>query len=314
MTINKMSIGWFIFLVLSTVVLGELFARYFVGLGTPPLLIAHPKIEYMFRPNQNVYRFGNHIAINQYGMRADPFSITKSKGEFRIMLFGDSVLNGGNLTGHSELASTIVQSKLKETNEKITVGNISAGSWGPGNWHEYAKEFGFFGTDIVILIISSHDYVDNPTFQKLNSQTHPTENPKSALLEGITRYLPRYIPQLGESIAIDELNHSDKYSGQASMEGLKQLKDFLELAKSVTDNVMVLQHWEKTEIENGFAKTGNQRIKDICLSIGIKPISLKAIFQKSLENGLSPYRDNIHPNSQGQQLIAKTILEAVVAD
>ena len=57
--------------------IGEIFARYFLGLGTPPLSISDPRIEYMFKPNQDVYRFGNHFITNQYGMRSEPF--TKKK-------------------------------------------------------------------------------------------------------------------------------------------------------------------------------------------------------------------------------------------
>jgi hypothetical protein len=44
---------------------GELFCRYILGLGDPPLSITHPTIEYMFKPNQNLKRFDNHILINQ---------------------------------------------------------------------------------------------------------------------------------------------------------------------------------------------------------------------------------------------------------
>ncbi len=92
---------------------GELFCRYILGLGTPPLSIAHPTIEYMFKPNQNLKRFDNHILINQYGMRSENISSQKDFEEYRIIVFGDSVVNGGNLTTHENLATTIIQNQLK---------------------------------------------------------------------------------------------------------------------------------------------------------------------------------------------------------
>lgn len=43
---------------------GELTARFGLGLGNPPLSQAHPRIEYLLAPNQDVKRFGNRVAIN----------------------------------------------------------------------------------------------------------------------------------------------------------------------------------------------------------------------------------------------------------
>lgn len=64
------------------------------------------------------------------------------------MMFGDSVLNGRNLTDHQSLATTILRTTWKEEfSSDFIVGNISAGSWGPGNWLAYAKEYGFFDAD-----------------------------------------------------------------------------------------------------------------------------------------------------------------------
>lgn len=304
-------IMWITFLIVITAIIGEIVARYYLGLGTPPLLVLHQRIEYMFKPNQDVYRFGNHFIVNQYGMRTEPFSTQKINSEFRIMVFGDSVLNGGNLTDHAALATTLLKDRLSEVNDKnVVVGNISAGSWGPGNWLAYAKEYGFFGADIVVLVISSHDYADNPTFHALNKNTHPTEKPISALLEGVTRYLPRYLPQLGADN--QSTTEPDRFSAEASeqeaQKGLADLRRFLELAKSNSTNVMVLQHWDKSEIESGSANLGNQYIKIICEQMGISPISLEPYFHRSIESNSNPYRDNIHPNQVGQQLIAEAIL------
>lgn len=70
-------ITWSISSVLFLMATGEIFARYYLGLGTPPLSIRHPKIEYMYKPNQDGYRFGNHFIFNQYGMRSE--SLIKKK-------------------------------------------------------------------------------------------------------------------------------------------------------------------------------------------------------------------------------------------
>ena len=299
-------------LVIVFAVTGEIFARYYVGLGTPPVSVVHPTIEYMYKPNQDVYRFGNHFFTNQYGMRSEAFPKNKLiNNELRIMVFGDSVVNGGNLTDQTELATSILKDRLSKTvNKNVIVGNISAGSWGPRNWLAYAKEYGFFDADIVVLVISSHDYMDNPTFAPLNKNTHPSEYPKSAFIEGIERYLPRYLPQLSNSkVATNpEESFAVKNNESEAKIGLNDLKDFLKLAKSNSKIVLVFQHLEKGEIDSKTSQEGYQRIKTTCEQLGIMPTSLEPYFRQSIENGVNPYRDMIHPNQVGQRLIAEAIL------
>jgi hypothetical protein len=306
----KKNLVWIVSLLIPAAIVGEIGAKYYLGLGTPPLVVTHPRIEYMFKPNQDVYRFGNHFITNQYGMRTEPFNSQKINSEFRVMVFGDSVLNGGNLTDHSALSTTILKNKLSEVKgENVVVGNISAGSWGPGNWLAYAKEYGFFGANVVVLVISSHDYADNPTFESLNPNTHPTAAPISALFEGATRYLPRYLPVLraenNNTIETDKfIEESDE---KESQKGLGDLKSFLEIAKSNSNNVLVLQHWEKLEIDKDSAHLGNEKIKMICEHLRVSCVSLKPYFSRSMKSGINPYRDNIHPNKIGQELISEAI-------
>ncbi len=183
----------------AIVLILEVFSRFVLGLGDPPLSMPHPTIEYLFQPNQKCKRFGNIVSFNSYSMRSDKFEKHKiNKEEFRVMIFGDSVINGGNLTDQSELATTILQNKLSQiVNRPVVVGNISAGSWGLPNLLAYAMEFGFFDADIVIIILNSEDYADIPTFETLNPDTHPENKHFLAVVEGITRYLPRYLPRFG---------------------------------------------------------------------------------------------------------------------
>ncbi len=310
MLIRKKHLIYGVFSILTAIISGEVFSKYYLGLGTPPLIIRHPKIEYMYKPNQDVFRFGNRFVVNQYGMRTMQFERNKGHGEFRVMVFGDSVINGGALTDHKDLATTTLKESVN--NKNVVVGNISAGSWGPGNWLAYAEEYGFFGADVIILVISSHDYSDNPTFQPLNENTHPTEKPVSALVEGIVRYLPRYIHlSVGKQNEIE----ADKFSVEVSIKeverGIGDLRKFLQLAKSSSEKVLVFQNWEKSEIVSGVANTGNKRINIICNQLEVPCISLYPYFKNSIESGDDPYRDNIHPNQIGQKIISNAMFENI---
>jgi lysophospholipase L1-like esterase len=293
---------------LGIVVASELFARLVLGLGSPPLSMSHPTIEYMFKPNQDVYRFGNRFIVNQYGMRTEPFEQNLSSNrQLRVMIFGDSVLNGGNLTDHRSLATTILARTWEDKFETdVIVGNISAGSWGPGNWLGYAKEYGFFDANAIIVVLSSHDFNDNPNFKPLNPDTHPQNPPILAIFEGITRYLPRYLPDFGSSSSQPAKTNRTK---EATSQGIDDLSAFLKLAQQKTSHVFVFQYPSRQEAETGQKEEGYAQIRDLCTKLDVPVFSMHSTFHSSLQKGKELYRPNdpIHPNEAGQKLIADEI-------
>jgi hypothetical protein len=279
---------------------GEFLARCFLGLGTPPLWQKEATIEYMLKPNQDVYRFGNEIIVNRFGMRSNDFSNKKKSNEFRVMIYGDSVVYGGSQLDQTLISTSILQEKLQKNSQKnqnIIVGNISAKSWGPTNLLSYVKKYGFFDADIIFLVINSHDYTDVPTFEPLNDSTHPTITPISALYELLTIYVPRYLPNFKSKIK----HGSDNKINEGI--ALNDLNTFLELAKKNSKKVIVFQHWEKSEIKSG-ANVGFYKIKEVSESLGIVTISLGDAYSELLKKGINPYIDNIHPNRQGQKVMA----------
>jgi hypothetical protein len=302
------------FLFAATIILVglELFARLCLGLGAPPLYIAHPTIEYLFKPNQDLVRFGNRVLINGYGMRTPNFPAHKqNRNEHRIMVYGDSVLNGGAQTDHDKLATSILSRELsKISHTPVVVGNISAGSWGPGNWMAYALEYGFFDADTLVLVMSSHDTADNPTFAPLNPYTHPTDRPLSAVYEGISRYLPRYLPAL---LPLAEEPEKTVVSEDTKAEamGLGDLRAFLSLGLVQTPRVWVLLWPTQKELAAGHRASGWEHATALCAELEIPCLSLWEPVQAALANGEKPFRDNIHPNAEGQKLIAAVLLEAV---
>ena len=310
----KKELFWLLAGALTLVAGLELFARFGLGLGTPPLSQLHPRIEYLFQPNQDVQRFGNRVLINAYSMRTPDFALVKPEDELRVMIFGDSVLNGGNLTDHAALATTLLGQRLAETEGRpVVVGNISAGSWGPGNWLAYAKKYGFFDADVVVLLISSHDVADNPTFAPLNPNTHPQQTPPLALVEGITRYLPRYLPSWGgpQVQSDSQPAASDEDSPTAIREGLADLRAFLKLAQEEVPRVLVVQHPDRQELTTRKAQPGFAMIRTLAVDLGVEVISAFPAMSEALAEGENPYRDNIHINEDGQALLADVLWDSI---
>jgi hypothetical protein len=290
---------------------GELGARYGLGLGHPPLSQPHPTIEYLFKPNQDVYRFGNHFVTNRYGMRSADFPPQKSSpAELRIMVYGDSVINGGNLTDQSHLATSLVQQALaRDLHRPVIVGNISAGSWGPPNQLAYLRQFGVLDADIVVLVLSSSDYDDAPTFEPLNPLTHPTEPPISALWEGVVRYLPRYFGARSINEAGQVPDPAQRPNKRDIEISLAAIHDFLLEVRREGARPLVLQHWTETEVHNQQPIAGYAEIRSVVTDnntpIGEDGPRLRA----RQAAGRNPFRDDIHPNEEGQRVLADLLLE-----
>ena len=193
----------------------------------------------------------------------------------------------------------------------VTVGNVSAGSWGPGNWLAYAQEYGFFDADAVILVISSHDIADNPSFASLDPATHPQRTPASALIEGAMRYLPRYLPDLPFGGAAAQQPRAKPSRAQAVARGSKDLREFPTLARSHVLNVAVILHPTRSELK-GDDWAGRRQIAAIATSEGIPVYSLDEVLQRAIDRGKSPYRDNIHINATGQKALQEKLLAVLI--
>lgn len=279
------------------VVLGEAGAR--LGLGTPPLSVEHPTIDYMFAPNQDVNRFGNRQLFNSYGMRSEPLDEVGSR---RLnLVFGDSVLNGGNLTDHAELATTLA------SNDNVFFGNVSAGSWGLGNYRAYIEEFGLLGADGVIFVLSDHDLDDQPEFKPLNPNTHPTERPLFALGELLTRYLPRHLPDgLASFFATETPDTREK---PVTMNRSTAIEDMWEIFARLAENGIsscILLHPTQSELD-GEERTGMAIFLELADRWGIPSIDLASTYMLAEPSQLYRENDNIHINAAGQEVLAREL-------
>ena len=96
----------------------------------------------------------------------------------------------------ADICSEVMKRHLEtHLGRKVVVGSISAKSWGAPNELAYIQRFGLFDADAVVLVLSSHDYADVPTFVKVVGvdPEYPDHTPFFAAFEIFTRYLPRYV-------------------------------------------------------------------------------------------------------------------------
>ena len=299
----------FALLVLAVaVLLAELFARYYLGLGTPPLYVADPFTEYILKPNQCLRRFGNKIEVNAVSMRSPPLTATRSPDRLRVLVFGNSVVWGGAILDQSQIATELLnQAGLLE------VGNVAAPGWGPRNWLGYVRRYGFLQATDVVLVVSSHhafDYHIPTTFK--GDQNMPLSGPVSALAEGIFRYLlPRlghivrtaHSPEASPSQRAETISSADHHAKQ----GLVDLLAFLQLARTSGVRVLAVQFATRQEALSGQFQPGNALIQQFLREQGIPSLQICSIFHLCgpIE---SLYSDDIHPyTAAGQACLARAI-------
>jgi lysophospholipase L1-like esterase len=296
-------------ILLATLVALEVGLRLLLGLGNPVRAVLDPEIEYLLAPNQDVRRFGHRTITNDVSMRSRPVSAVRSDpAERRILVIGDSVVNGGAVTDHEALATTITERRLRDAlGCPVFVGNVSAGSWGPPNQKAYLDRFGWFDADLVILVLSSTDAADDRSPPPRTRAPLPTEAPSSAIGELVVRYV---VPRLTarDEPAPSSADRLDEPEAIASCR--RALEAIFETAAARGIPIVVLQHWELPELEAGAPRQGHALVAAIADEHRVPRRDVRDWFASGDRRDF--FRDHIHLSDRGQQALADAIQEVAL--
>lgn len=300
-----------------------------LGLGQPPLLMADRQMEYRFRPNQNLRRFGHPIHINRWGMRSAPLPPQPNPGVRRLLVLGDSITWGGAETDQDRIAVSRLQRQLGPGWELL---NLSTPSWGPANWLGAVRHFGLLAAPQVLLVISSHDADDDPSYAPLegNPET-PTHNPPLAVVELWQRYLaPRLLRLLSgaapPSAALSPhvasplvANGPEAWRRRRPPELLAPMPSLAALLRAIRAQgaqLVVLQHWERGEIETGRPYPNHDRIAALLRQDGVATTQAGPIMARCAASHGQPvaalFVDSVHPYTDlGQRCLAEALRQAL---
>ena len=295
----------------------ELFCRFAIGLGDPPLYQADRQIEYLLRPSKTYHRFHNRFSVNRYGMRSDDFPPRKtSPNELRVLVVGDSIVYGGVRIDQSEIDTEILKRDLEhEFDRPVVVGNASAKSWGPPNELAYLKRYGTLDADVVLLELSSHDYADTPTFIPVVgvSADYPGKTPPLALADLFETYLlPRYL-HVGETPAgIDKTMIDTAESAEDVAECREAEKEFFRFVRMRGAKVALVQHLSLPELAGKF-HPGYYANQEVAKEESIPYVSDTEELLRQWKSGENPYfpGDSLHLNRSGQPILAHTLRRGV---
>ena len=294
----------------------EVGLRVVVGLGNPLIYISDQKIGYLLAPNQEVRRFGNRIAINQYSMRSKP--ISPQRPDFRVLLLGDSIANGGWWTNQNETISNLIEDKLASTlKTNVEVLNASANSWGPPNELAYVERFGTFQSQVIVLLLNTDDlFATAPTSLPVGrDRNYPDRSPRSALAEVYQRYFQtaKPIPKISEggdqqasALRAPERGPIRDHVG-FNLAAIRKMK-VLATAKEAKF-ILALTPLQRELGEPGprdYELKARMRLAQFTETELIPYIDFLPVFQVTQDQN-KLYRDSIHLNHLGNELVSETI-------
>jgi hypothetical protein len=293
----------------------ELFTRFCLGLGDPPLSMTDPATGYLSQPNQTCHRFGHLIHYNAYSMRSDDFPAHKSSpDEFRVMVIGNSIINGGTPTDQSQVCTTLLQDELPaKLHRPVVVGNISAGGWGPLSEWGYVKARGFFDADALVIVISSNDirlpFPDYPVVGK--DVSFPDHKPWSTTWECFSRYGPRYLPFMHGMAGSNEGYHPGVEDATLTAQCLEAVQNMIAGAKQSGAKVYVILHCTRPELVKMRADPRWRPEPFRQVQAASAAAGATAICTDSTDAQPTDYREDIHINAQGQRHLAALMLRLI---
>ncbi len=288
-------------LLLSIVIVSEIILRFGVDIGDRPLYDEDEWCEYKLQKNQNITRFHNTYQTNEYGMRSHAVS---QKDKRRILLFGDSVLNGGSKVDQEDLMSSVLEKKINNLYEsQIGVYNISAGSWGPENAYNFLEHYVDFKLDMIVLVFSSHDYHDNMHHRKVVGEqpAWPNKQSLTAIGDLWSNFL---IPKIKDVFG-SRYDYLEGFDDSAVNPGWDK---FINYAKTNDVPLVVYHHLDIQELQTGELFESGIQLKEKIISNEVTYLSGFDVEEESY------YLDNIHLNSEGHQKISSCLEKQILME
>jgi len=266
-----------------------------------PLYDADEEIGYVLKPSQSG-RFlnKNSWTVNAESINAGPW---KPNGKKDILLVGDSLVWGGNPMDQSERLGP----QLEKLIPNWRVWPIAAGSWSAGNQLVYFSRHPdvLVQGDIIVWVLNDGDLAEKSEWTR--ESTHPRTRPTSALAYAFEKYvkprLTQMLPAEKQTEPVEGVINQflddetiDRFSKFVENEATSRGVRFLFIAypgKGVVEG-------NQTDVE-----TYAHFVKRLRESVGVNGQVFDLKTSTSWNADL--YRDGIHPNAEGNRIMAAEI-------
>lgn len=280
-------------------ILAELAARVLFGFSMDEPIVFHDKdAEYLLVPGRHV----DGYFVNELSMRGEPVPPVKPEGEFRVLVLGDSVTEGGVDEPLSALATTLAAQQLNGAGDGRTyrILNASTGSWSAVNQLGYIKKFGLVEADAVILVWNSADATDG-----FGSPNAPTSKPRIGLERAARNVQTRLMSMRKRGVVFGEPGGLFAEANAAALHGI------IDRTEEAGIPFVAIWHPERTEAEGEYRAEQSATIRDVLDDRGIENTPSAPRIRASIAAGGEPYADFIHLSDEGQRLLAELLTETI---
>jgi len=282
-----------------------------LGLGNPALLQADPNAGYIFAPNQVVYRFGNRLEYNQFSQRSEQIDSAKPKGTLRILMIGDSVLNGNNTTEQQKTIPELFEARLLGIKKQVEVLNASAASWGIGNQLGYIRKFGTFESDAVMKANWYSRFATTSKQQRGvgNHPLMPNRKPLLAIQEVFQRHVR---PQLSSIFVSNSPGAGVPVSkSQRFRENMQRFEQIVALVRAKKIPLFVLYTCDRADLlpvpnQPRFKSEFVDRLKALKIPVIDTHAAWSTLPKTRVE---SYFRDGVHPTAPAYESIADLVFQ-----
>ncbi|MBB4200540.1 lysophospholipase L1-like esterase [Rhodoblastus sphagnicola] len=276
----------------------------FVGFGHP--LLYEPSIAgYELVASQTINRLGKITHINSLGTRGPETTFLPPVGIFRMLVLGDSVANGGTQINDDQTWPMQLQAFLTKAGKSVEVLNAAAGGWAVQNEAAWLTEHGTFGAKLILLEINEKDLDQlfaGPEVLDANV-SFPSKNPATALGELTMRYI---LPRLGlGSTSSDPGSTADTFQLQNTGSVLDAVENIRLLAEAKEAKLAIL-YWDLRLPAPVEVVPARERLMTYAVQHGI--IVIRPNVNKD-RKGDHFFRDDIHPNVEGNTAIAEELIQ-----
>jgi hypothetical protein len=294
----------------------EISLRLLLGLGSPPLVYASNKFGYAFQPNQLCRRFGHKISYNEVGLRSEKLR-PQTGAAYRVLCVGGAVTNGGAPIGQTDTYPYQLERILHDRKQDAQVLNASAGGWNFGNEAGFLQDKGLFEAKIVVLEVGTRDLFQESPLNSVNGNDPnlPEHDPPTAISELADRYiLPKVYRRLGiaSSYEAPAVWSEHSMTSQNYQRGMETLEAMVELASQQGAKPILLLTPDKAESVRGDYRADHRKdLSDLAEGAHGRLVDLMPAWRSALSRGREIFRDDIHPNPEGNRLMAEVVAAAI---
>lgn len=278
------------------------------GLRAP---ILYEATEYGYRvvPDQDIRRFGRHAFFNAQGMRSPPIAALPAADTVRVLFLGDSVTNGAIHIDQQDTYPNVAERLLRSRFLAIETLNASAPGWATGNELGWLRSHGVFGSRFVVLTISTHDLFqpDAPGSVVGEHPSFPDHRPVLALQEFVVRYVQPYLSQRLDLADPGVGGQRDPDQPARSIANVLSIDDAVRASNA--ELVVVFLEERMDRGDDTLSKGAKRVFFTSMASQGIPVLTFATRIERFGHETL--FFDEVHPNIEGNRLIAEMVSAAL---